>query len=610
MTGDGKLYGGRYRIQEAIASGGMAEVFVARDELLGRKVALKLLQPELARDRSFRERFRREAQAAASLNDPGIVSVYDWGADEGDYYLIMEYVEGSTLREIIKDEGPMEQTRSAEIAADICGALQVAHQKGIVHRDVKPANIAITPGGQTKVMDFGIARADTDDGHTVTQTGMVMGTAKYFSPEQAQGMPVDARSDLYSVGVILYEMLTGRPPFEGDTPAAIAYKHVSEAPVPASHYNGEVSGDVDAVVMKALAKNPENRYESAVDMRSDLKRLIRGDRVEATPILASDPTVALAAGDRTAVLDAAPGAGATRGRRALAYTLIALLFLSVIVLAVILLFALLGPGGRRVVVPSVVGLPLSEAQRLLSSRGLNPVVERLSFSETVPEGNVISQDPGEERKVDEDSDVKLDVSKGPERVAVPSLIGKSQQEAENLLKESGLEVGALSTRFDKTVEAGTVLDQTPNSGQRVDRGSSVDLVVSGGKALVRVPRLTGLSEDEAIQRIVDAKLKAQVLEACNTERANNEVMSQNPAAGEEVAEGSTVTITVNRAPKVPNVLNQTEAQATKVLEDLGFKVEVLKVNAATGPRGRVIEQDPPAGERACKGDPVTITVAN
>lgn len=609
MTGNGKLYGGRYRVQEAIASGGMAEVFVARDELLGRKVALKLLQPELARDRSFRERFRREAQAAASLNDPGIVSVYDWGADEGDYYLIMEYVEGSTLRDVIKDEGHMEQTRAAEIAADICAALNVAHQKGIVHRDVKPANIAITPGGQTKVMDFGISRAETDDGHTVTQAGMVMGTAKYFSPEQAQGMPVDARSDLYSVGVILYEMLTGRPPFEGDTPAAIAYKHVSEAPVPASQLVSEVSGDADAIVMKALAKNPDNRYESALDMRSDLKRLMRGDRVEATPILASDPTVALVAGDRTAVLEAAPGAGATRGRRALAYTLIALLFLSVIVLAVTLLFALLGPGGRKVVVPSVVGLPLVEAQRLLSARGLKPVVEPQSFSETVPEGNVISQDPGEEREVEEGSDVKLVVSKGPERVVVPNLIGKSQQEAENLLKESGLEVGAVSSRFDKTVEAGTVLDQTPNSGQRVDRGSSVDLVLSGGKELVRVPRLTGLSENEAKERIADAKLKAQVVEACNTGRANDEVMSQDPAPGEEVAEGSVVTITVNRAPKIPSVLNQTEAAATKELEDLGFKVEVLR-ETAPGKTGRVIKQDPDAGERACKGDTVTITVAN
>ncbi len=608
MTGDGKLYGGRYRIQEAIASGGMAEVFVARDELLGRKVALKLLQPELARDRSFRERFRREAQAAASLNDPGIVSVYDWGADEGDYYLIMEYVEGSTLREVIKDDGPMEQTRAAEIAADICAALNVAHQKGIVHRDVKPANIAITPGGQTKVMDFGISRAEADDGHTVTQAGMVMGTAKYFSPEQAQGMPVDARSDLYSVGVILYEMLTGRPPFEGDTPAAIAYKHVSEAPVPVSQLSGEVSSDADAVVMKALAKNPDNRYESALDMRSDLKRLMRGDRVEATPILASDPTVALAAGDRTAVLDAAPGVGATRGRRALAYTLITLLFLSVIVLAVTLLFAWLGSGGSKVVVPSVVGLPVEEAERLLKSRGLAPDVDRRSFDETVPEGHVISQDPEAERKVEENSAVKLNISKGAERVVVPNLIGKSQQEAENLLKGSGLEVGAVSSSFDKTVEAGTILDQTPNSGQRVDRGSSVDLVLSGGKELVRVPRLTGLSEDEAKERIVDAKLRAQVDEGCNTDRANNEVIAQDPAAGEEVAEGSTVKITVNRFPKVPNVLNQTEAQATKALEDLGFKIEVLKV-VSPGKSGRVIKQDPDAGVRACKGDTVTITVA-
>ena len=284
----GKQYGGRYQVQGSIASGGMAEVFVARDLLLDRLVALKLMHPEFARNNAFIERFRREAQAAASLNDPRVVAIYDWGSDAGTYFIVMEYVEGSTLAEIIGASGPLPIAKAVKVAIEVLGGLHLAHQKGIVHRDVKPANIAITTGGQVKVMDFGIARAASDGAMTVTQTGMVIGTASYFSPEQAQGKAVDARSDIYSVGIVLYEMLTGVVPFRGESPVAVAYKHVTEDPAPPRALAEDIPPALEAVVMKALAKNPDNRYQTAQAMSRDLQRALRGQEVEATPLLPAE----------------------------------------------------------------------------------------------------------------------------------------------------------------------------------------------------------------------------------------------------------------------------------------------------------------------------------
>ena len=600
-------FGGRYVVSGPIASGGMAEVLMARDELLDRPVALKTLHPQFAQDKAFIERFRREAQAAASLNDPRIVSIYDWGSDNGTYFIVMEYVEGKTLREIIQSEGPLSPERAVEIAADVCGALQLAHQKGIVHRDVKPANIAITKSGQTKVMDFGIARAITDPGATMTQTGTVIGTANYFSPEQAQGMPVDARSDVYSMGVVLYEMLTREVPFKGDSPVAIAYKHVKEDPAPPSLLNHEVSPGLDAVVMKALAKNPDNRYQSALEMQQDLERLLSGEAVEATPVLPPDQTAMMEPADRTSIMPAPALPEASPRRKALAYFLIVSLFLSVLVLGGVLLFSLFGGGGPSVEVPLVTGLTKDAAVKALRDRGLKPLIDAPEFSDSVPEGSVISQDPSDGTKASKGDEVHIVVSKGPAQVDVPDLVGMTQTEAEAALRAVGLRVGTITNKNDKETPAGQVISQDPAPGSTVARERTVDIVVSGGARTVRVPDLTGLDEASARSRLLDLGLTANVVDTCKVSERDDRVLDQDPKAGQEVTEGSAVRLTINRAPKVPSVLGQSEASAVKELQDAGFKVEIKEVPAPDH-KDDVIDQDPNAGTAACKGDTVTITV--
>src|SRR5579871_3344744 len=296
MTLAGRLFSNRYEVVRELAQGGMAEVYLARDQLLDRPVALKALFPEYAREPSFVERFRREAQAAANLNHPNIVAIYDWGQEAGTYFIVMEYVEGRSLRDLIRSEAPVDPGQSAEIAAEIAAALGFAHRGGVVHRDVKPGNVLLTRTGNVKVTDFGIARAGTSDG--LTQTGSVMGTATYFSPEQAQGQSVDGRSDVYALGVVLYEMVTGVAPFTGDSPVSVAYKHVREEPVPPTQRNPEVPHDLEQIIMTALAKDPDQRYQTADDMRADLLRFRRGRPIAATPLtamVAEVPTTATAA---------------------------------------------------------------------------------------------------------------------------------------------------------------------------------------------------------------------------------------------------------------------------------------------------------------------------
>jgi serine/threonine-protein kinase len=603
----GKKYGGRYQIAGKLGSGGMAEVFLARDDLLGRNVALKILHANYANDGVFIERFRREAQAAASLNEPRIVSVFDWGSDDGTYYLVMEYVDGRNLRQIITEEGPLLPDRAVEIAIDVCAGLHFAHQHGIIHRDVKPANIHITERGQTKVMDFGIARAAAEDGQTVTKTGTVMGTAAYLSPEQAQGLDVDPRSDVYSAGIVLYEMLTGDVPFKADTPVAVAYKQVKENATPPSRVNPDVPQALDDVVMRALAKDPKHRYQSADEMKLDLERVVRGEAIDAAPLL-SDATAAVPIADSTTVLPVEP-VDVSPGRKALAYTLIVLTFLGILVALVALLFSLLGPKGATVDVPSVIGMDFEAAEARLSGHGLIAVDGGEDFHDTIAAGFVISQSPGAGEKARENTPVSLVISKGPETIEVPNVVGAREEDARKILEDLDLEV-TVSREFSEEVEEGLVISQNPEATTAVSRGSTVELVVSGGEVIVTVPNVTGITEQRAREILTERGLKTAVTEVCNTGERHNRVLDQNPAPREEVPEGSTVTLTVNRAPAIPNVEGETQADATEELEEAGFNVEVEEeATPQPNDNGRVIDQDPSSGTQACRDDTVTITVA-
>jgi serine/threonine-protein kinase len=597
----------------------MAEVYRARDELLGREVALKVLSERFSRDKAFVERFRREAQAAANLSHPNIVSLYDYGSDDDTYFIVMEFIDGKALSDVIAAEAPLMPERAADIAAEVAAALQRAHSAGLVHRDIKPGNIMITSAGQTKVTDFGIARALRRDGETtMTQTGMVIGTAAYLSPEQAQGNTVDARSDVYSLGCVLYEMLTGRPPFAGDTPLSIAYKHVRESAARPSQSNADVPRELDAIVLKALAKNPDNRYDSATEMQQDLQRYLGGQKVLATPLL-GDETTALAGGGGTQVMrrpDTAvyPADDQRRGRGAGFWILLSLLILALFGgLAWLLLNNLLGQdgGGPRVEVPSVVGRRLGVARALLEDRGLTPEVRRTT-SRRAPANVVLKQDPDAGSRVAEDSTVTLTVSSGAPEVSVPSLEGQSAEEAAATLQEENLELGTQTEEPNEDVEAGLITSQSPAAGERVPEGSQVDVVVSSGPELTAVPNVIGATEEAARAELEGAGFGVEVVTEPN-EADEGIVFAQDPGAGTELEDGATVTIAVSEGPEeqtLPDVTGEDADAAEQALED-GFGVSVSQVESddpCSGPPGTVCAQDPAAGTSVQEGDEVTLFV--
>ncbi len=615
-----KVFGGRYEVIGRAGSGGMAEVYRARDELLGREVALKVLSERFSRDKAFVERFRREAQAAANLSHPNIVSLYDYGSDDDTYFIVMEFIDGKALSEVIAAEAPLMPERAADIAVEVAAALQRAHSAGLVHRDIKPGNIMITTAGQTKVTDFGIARALRRDGETtMTQTGMVIGTAAYLSPEQAQGNAVDARSDVYSLGCVLYEMLTGRPPFAGDTPLSIAYKHVRESAARPSQSNSDVPRELDAIVLKALAKNPDNRYDNATEMQQDLQRYLGGQRVLATPLLGDETTAVAGGGGGTQVMrrpDTAvyPAEDRRRGRGAGFWILLSLLILALFGgLAWLLLNNLLGQdgGAPRVEVPSVVGRKLGVARAVLEERGLTPEVRRTA-SRRAPANEVLRQDPDAGTRVAEDSTVTLTVSSGPPEVSVPSLEGQTVDEAVATLQEENLEFGTQTGEVNADVEAGLITSQTPAPGERVPEGSQVDVVVSSGPELTAVPNVIGATEEAARAELDGAGFEVEVVTEPN-EAEEGIVFAQDPVAGTELEDGATVTIAVSEGPEeqtLPDVTGEDADAAEQALED-DFGVSVSQVESddpCSGPPGTVCAQDPPAGTPVQEGDEVTLFV--
>jgi len=559
-----RLLGGRYELDGIVGRGGMAEVFRARDIRLDRVVAVKTLRDDLARDATFQARFRREAQSAASLNHPSVVAVYDTGEDMSGSshvpYIVMEYVDGRTLRDLLRDDRRLLPERALEITDGVLRALDYSHRSGIVHRDIKPGNVMLTRNGEVKVMDFGIARAVSDAQATMTQTAQVIGTAQYLSPEQARGERVDARSDLYSTGCLLYELLTGRPPFLGDSPVAIAYQHVRENPVPPSRLDPEIPPWADSIVLRAMAKDPAQRYQSAAEMRTDIQRALSGVPVAAPRGMGYATTQRMGATGATMAVGstrAIPGyeygqeedeypddGGGSRRRTWLWWALGVLLVLAVLGGVAYAFFG--GSGG--VAVPQVNGLPVNQATQQVTKAGLVAKVVK-EANPTVPKGTVISTSPANGSLVAKGTTVTLKVSNGPPQVTVPSVVHKPEPVARSTLEDKGFQVNEVTAQ-NSTAKPNTVVRQNPTGGTSVNKGATVTLFISPSGA--QVPDVVNEQVAIAQGQLANAGFThVQIQEVSSPGLDDGIVTQQNPTAGQTVPTSTVITLTVVKNEPTP-----------------------------------------------------------
>ncbi|MFI2370247.1 Stk1 family PASTA domain-containing Ser/Thr kinase [Streptomyces sp. NPDC018833] len=636
--------GGRYELGSVLGRGGMAEVYLAHDTRLGRTVAVKTLRADLARDPSFQARFRREAQSAASLNHPAIVAVYDTGEDMvydnasgggagvSIPYIVMEYVDGSTLRELLHSGRKLLPERTLEMTIGILQALEYSHRNGIVHRDIKPANVMLTRTGQVKVMDFGIARAMGDSGMTMTQTAAVIGTAQYLSPEQAKGEQVDARSDLYSTGCLLYELLTVRPPFVGDSPVAVAYQHVREEPQPPSNFDPEITPEMDAIVLKALVKDPDYRYQSADEMRADIEACLDGQPVAATAAMGAvgygggygpddQPTTALRQADPAGQTSMLPpvnpddgGYGGyddrpdRRRQKKSSTSTILLVVAGILVLigAVLIGRSIFGDSGgaNNVPVPQLVGMTLDEAK----NRGENAKVE-VQESGTQrcdqPKGRICTQNPAS-GEIPEGSIVTVVVSEGAPKVKVPDVVDKDVESATELLEEDGFEVDVKEVESAEE-DPGTVLEQNPPGRSMAEKGTEVTLTVAK-QAKENLPNVVGRQFDAAKVQLELAGFEVVRSDVDSNEPAN-QVVAQDPQPG-LVAKGSKVTLQVSKGPQqtqvpVPGIVGKRVGEAKQMLAQAGFTSVQFAEGSSSDDNALVVASNPPPGTPA---DPATTTV--
>ncbi len=610
----------RYRILSHLARGGMADVYEAEDTLLNRRVAVKVLHANFASDHAFVTRFKREAQAAANLSHPNIVAIYDWGQEDSTYYMVMELIEGRTLRDILKSEGALFPRRAAEIAAETAAALTVAHQAGVVHRDIKPGNIMITADGAVKVTDFGIARA-LDDSEELTKTGAVIGTATYFSPEQAQGLPADGRSDVYSLGVVLYEMLAATPPFTGESPVAVAYQHVSEYAPAVSQINTDVPPELSAIVEASMAKNPDDRYATAADLRSDLLLFLSGRQpivvgaAAAAAATALVPPPATVPPDETARAVAYQTEDSTTGQGTYVAAVIALLaLLAVGVFILLRLFTGGGASSDLVTIPNLQLVEAEAASRTLQELDLK-VLSRLENSDTVPQGVVIDTDPLAGTEVEKGSFVTLIESAGTEQFTVPQVIGETEEVARALIEAQGFQIGLVEYSLSEDVSEQTVMTQSPSGGTPAVAGSLVDLVVSKGPFSLEVPDTAGMSAEAAQLELAQAGFSNVVTDQeFSPDIAAGFTTRTDPEAGRVVGRDDSITVWVSEGPEptiVPDLegktareANTAATEANLVLVDNGTS----EVSAASSLEGRVATQDPGAGETVDSGTEVRITI--
>ena len=614
------LFDGRYRIMRKLGTGGMANVYLAEDQELGRRVAIKILNDRHAGDEQFIERFRREAKNAASLSHPNIVSIYDRGEAEGTYYIAMEYLDGRSLKELIISRGPAPVNVAIDYARQILAAVRFAHRHGIVHRDIKPHNVLVDAEGRLKVTDFGIARAGTSQ---MTEAGSIIGTAQYLSPEQAKGAPVDQTSDLYSVGVVLYELLTGAVPFTGDTPVEIAMKHLSTTPEPPSTKRAEIPRDLDMIVMRALAKDPSERYQSAEEMDADLARVASGASVSpvteeaATQIIARPSVVAPSPTAVTQLRQSVPYAPPAAyydydepRRRAVWPWLLALLFVAAAIVGGYFLYEQIQDQlrGGSVAVENYRDMREPLAVENIRKIGLTPNLVRQP-SDTTPVTYVFRQSPQPGTKLNKGNEVTIYVSTGKPQTTVPSVVGLSSTEAVSRLADAKLKARVKQVSSNKS--GGTVVAQSPTGGASVAQSSTVVLSVSKGPQPVAVPSLVGSSFATASSQLQAAGFAVARRDVASSQPKDT-VVDQAPSAGTSATPGSTVTLFVSRGPKtsaVPDVTSQDQASAQAQLTASGFRVRVEPQAVTDSSQdGIVLSQNPNGGTQAQPGTLVTIVV--
>jgi serine/threonine-protein kinase len=628
----GRVFDDRYEVIKKLGSGGMADVFLANDRLLGRQVALKVLSSRYAHDEQFIERFRREASSAAGLNHPNIVQIYDRGEAEDTYYIAMEYLEGRSLKEIILRYAPLNPDLAVSVSFQILEALRFAHRRDVIHRDIKPQNIIIDSDGRVKVTDFGIARAGSAS--TMTEAGSILGTAHYLSPEQAQGQPVEAASDLYSLGVVMYEMVTGKLPFDGDNPVTIAMQHVHDVPAPPRSIVPDVPPNLEAVILRALGKKPTDRYLTAQAFLDDLRRVQQGQDVSAPAMFVEEATRVLGPAAAAVVVAGTAGSQSTQIRHRLPSEMgpvpvyeeepprrgsvwpwiLVLILILALAGGAYAIFSAWGTGGSgdTAVVPNVVGLTEAQAEKKIEDAGLKYKNAGTQPSADVSEGNVVRQDPGDGEKKDKGSTVSVWISSGKGKVTVPDVVGMTQVDATTALMAKGLKVDTKSeTNKDKPV--GTVLRQNPAGDTEVDTGATVTIVVAAPSSTVAVPNVLTMNQDAAVALLEGMGLQVKV-EMIDSTQTGGTVVDQNPKGNTDAEPNSVVTIYVSNAPlpttvKVPAVAGLTRAEAVAKLAQFSLKASITYEETPDVAPNIVIEQSPTAGVEVEKNSTVAIKVA-
>ena len=617
----GRTFNNRYTLTERVGLGGMAEVYRAQDNVLGRTVAVKVMLPQYAADPTFTKRFRQEAASAANLQSPYIVSIYDWGLDGETYYIVMEFLRGTDLKTAINERGAINQRKAAEIGSQIAQALSVAHEGGVIHRDIKPQNIMIQPDGNIKVMDFGIARAG-DAG--LSQTATVLGTAHYVSPEQAQGKELTGASDIYSLGVVLYEATTGKLPFDGQDAVSVAVKQVNELPAPPSTINPNIDPGLEAIIMKALEKDPNKRFKDASEMRHVLNDFLAGRPIALGDDISGLKTQVMGGvapmQNGTAVMSPVAGGQATGGftqvnprvysaedeeaaakkkkRNTIIGVVVALLCIIGIAGA---MFAMNGSGDKATV-PDVTNKSIAQARTTLEQAGFKVGTETEVYSSTVPAGSVVSTDPQAGEQAVKGSTIKINVSKGTEQVTVPDLKGKSADEAQKALNEAGLTGQQGDSVFSDDVDENMVASQETPSGATANKGDTVVFHLSKGSEKVTIPNVVGMTQSQATSKLENAGFAVNTTTETSKDVEKGNVTKQSKTG--TATKGTTITITISSGlGEAPNVVGMSESKAKETLDKAGYKYDLKYKSDSTVAKGNVISQ-------STSGSTVTLTISD